>query len=97
LFIIHSRTDIPALVAAVRDRDAEIARLNALVAELTSGKQEVRCPSCGVTIDMGPIVDEVTYVGDTFDLECDQCGCEFTAHAETMTICFDAEVDEVAK
>ncbi len=32
-FIAHSRTDVPALVEAVRKRDAEIARLRALVEE----------------------------------------------------------------
>lgn len=32
-FIAHARTDVPALVAAVRERDVEIARLKALVRE----------------------------------------------------------------
>lgn len=43
-FIAHARADVPWLVAQVRERDAEIARLRAEVARL---KSECFCPDCG--------------------------------------------------
>lgn len=39
-FIVHAREDVPALVAALRSRDAEVAELKAKIAELTQEVQD---------------------------------------------------------
>lgn len=54
-FVAHARTDIPDLIAAVRERDAEIERLRARVAELEAGDWQPieTAPKDGVEILLG--------------------------------------------
>ena len=49
-FIAHARTDVPALIAAVRERDAEITRLKAWI------EANRHHPLCSVSLT--PIVNE---------------------------------------
>lgn len=42
VFIAHARTDVPALVAAVRERDEMLAKISAVVAAGTYSNRELR-------------------------------------------------------